>query len=119
MKRILLLILIAGLIIGCSSKREVTRLDPETRTVTVGGRTDLASNLMCASRVRWLIDLPGEPLRADVKIRYAHRAAPALVEPAEGERVTVRFDDPQIAVTPGQAAVFYWGDEVLGGGWID
>ena len=62
---------------------------------------------------------PATPIRADVKIRYHHAAAPAEVIPLPGERVQVRFDEPQLAVTPGQALVFYEADEVLGGGWID
>jgi tRNA-uridine 2-sulfurtransferase len=62
---------------------------------------------------------PARPLRAGVRIRSAHREAPALLEPAGGGRVRVRFDEPQSAVAPGQAAVFYDGDRVLGGGIIE
>ncbi len=63
---------------------------------------------------------PAEPLRAQVKIRNKHVAAQATLMPGQGDsRVEVRFDEPQRAVTPGQAAVFYDGDLVLGGGWID
>jgi tRNA-specific 2-thiouridylase len=58
------------------------------------------------------------PRRAEVKIRNKHVAAPAMLNPA-GDRVEVVFDEPQRAVTPGQGAVFYDGDLVLGGGWID
>jgi tRNA U34 2-thiouridine synthase MnmA/TrmU len=57
--------------------------------------------------------------RADVKIRYLHRAAPSTVRLLPGDRFEVRFDEPQPAVTPGQAAVLYTGDVVLGGGWIE
>ena len=53
-----------------------------------------------------------------VKIRYQHEPAPATVELIGPDRVRIRFDEPQRAITPGQAAVFYDGDEVLGGGWI-
>ena len=59
-------------------------------------------------------------MRAEVKIRNKHAAAPAtLIPTADRARVEVRFDEPQRAVTPGQGAVFYAGDLVLGGGWIE
>ncbi len=57
-------------------------------------------------------------MRAQVKIRNKHAAAPATLYPTSDDRVEVQFDEPQRAVTPGQAAVFYDGDLVLGGGWI-
>ncbi len=85
----------------------------------IGTRQDLASDRLTASRVRWLADPPTRPLRAGVQIRYGHRAAPARVDPVNSDRVQVRFDEPQTAVTPGQAAVFYADDVVIGGGWID
>lgn len=97
----------------------VTRIDPATHTITLGPREDLAADTLSAERVHWLIDPPRAPFAASVKIRYAHRAASATVEPREGGRMAVRFDEPQQAVTPGQAAVVYDGDRVLGGGWIE
>jgi tRNA-specific 2-thiouridylase len=71
--------------------------------------------------VNWVsIAAPLEPRRAQVKIRNKHQAATAWLHPsADPARVEVRFDEPQRAVTPGQAAVFYDGDLVLGGGWIE
>ena len=62
---------------------------------------------------------PSEPLRAACRIRYRHREVPAMITPLSGGRAGVRFDVPQQGVTPGQAAVFYEGDRVLGGGWIE
>ena len=62
---------------------------------------------------------PAAPIRTEVKIRNKHQAAPATITPlADPSRVEVRFDEPQRAVTPGQGAVFYSGELVLGGGWI-
>jgi len=108
-----------GLRVAMGSPVYVTRIDAGTNTVTVGTREDLASSTLQASRVQWLVDPPAAPLRADVQIRYGHRAAPATVEPIARDRARVRFDEPQTAVTPGQAAVFYDHDMVLGGGWIE
>ena len=81
----------------------------------------LARASLTARDVNW-VSIAGlhAPLRAAVKIRNRHAAAPATLYPtAEAARVEVRFDEAQRAVTPGQAAVFYDGDLVLGGGWIE
>ena len=59
------------------------------------------------------------PVRAGVQIRYRHTEAPATITPLDAGRAHVEFDQPQSAITPGQAVVFYDGDVVLGGGWID
>jgi tRNA-specific 2-thiouridylase len=59
-----------------------------------------------------------EPMRVSVKIRHRHEAAPAVLEKIDADEVLVTFDQPQRAITPGQAAVFYDGDSVVGGAWI-
>ena len=59
-----------------------------------------------------------QPVRAEVKIRYRHEPAPATIYPLSEDRARIVFDEPQRAITPGQATIFYNGDEVVGGGWI-
>ena len=97
----------------------VTNLDSSTNTVTVGPRDAVLAATARVSAVNWLCEPPRDSIRAAVQIRSQHRAASASVIPLFDDAVRVEFDEPQSAVTPGQAAVFYQGDEVLGGGWID
>jgi tRNA-specific 2-thiouridylase len=69
--------------------------------------------------VNWIaLADPTGPVRAEVRVRYRHTAEPATITPLPNSRVQVKFDEPQRAITPGQATVFYRGDEVVGGGWI-
>jgi tRNA-specific 2-thiouridylase len=92
----------------------------ETNTLIVGEVDELGRDELTAADVNWISgQAPKEPFRAEVKIRYTAREAGALVTPLEGgEQVQVRFDAPQRDATPGQAAVFYDGDLLLGGGII-
>jgi len=108
-----------GLRVAMGKPVYVTAIDSTTDTVTIGPREELARRDLHASQVHWLIDPPAEAFSAEVQIRYTHKAASAVVEPLTDNRAYVRFREPQYAVTPGQAAVFYDGDIVLGGGWID
>jgi len=86
----------------------------------VGSREECLSPGLIAREVNWLIDPPDAgPLACAVKIRYRSKPAPATVRPLPDRKVRVVFDEPQMAVTPGQAAVFYAGSRVLGGGWIE
>lgn len=97
----------------------VVRVEPESSRVVVGRDEELLSSEFTAAGVNWVaFDEPSEPVRADVRVRYRHTEAPATITPLGGGRARVRFDDPQRAVTPGQATVFYRGAEVTGGGWI-
>ena len=108
-----------GLRIAFGEPRYVTRLDLETATVHVGRDEDLLAAGLKVQDVNWLLDAPAaRPIEAEVQIRYRHAAAPAAVR-ADGAGAVVRFRESQRAVTPGQAAVFYQGDRVVGGGWIE
>jgi len=97
----------------------VLELDAGKQTVTVGPRAALERSSLTASGVNWISGCaPAAGARVTAQIRYRHREAPASIV-ADDERVHVAFDGPQSAVAPGQAVVFYQGDEVIGGGWID
>ena len=95
------------------------QIDARRNRVVVGGEEELTRGEFTAAGVNWIaFGEVGAPVRAEVRVRYRHEAAPATVTPLAGGRARVRFDSPQRAVTPGQATVFYRGEEVLGGGWI-
>jgi tRNA-specific 2-thiouridylase len=88
--------------------------------VTVGGNHDLLRESLIAREVNWVsIEPIIDPRRAQVKIRNKHMPSEAMVTPLGDSSALIRFKEPQRAVTPGQAAVFYDGDLVLGGGWIE
>lgn len=109
-----------GLGVASTTPRYVVSLDPASDEVVVGTREDLLGDGFRARDVRWVGGTPpGEPFDATAQIRYRHSAVPCRVEPLGVDGFAARFDKPQAAVTPGQAAVLYDGDEVVGGGWID
>jgi tRNA-specific 2-thiouridylase len=97
----------------------VLALRPQERQVVVGPKAALEGTRLTASGVNWIEGLPQGSRRASVQIRHRHPAASATVRAVDETRAEVIFDQPQVAITPGQAAVFYDGDVVLGGGWID
>jgi len=97
----------------------VVRVEAEANRVVVGHEDELLSSEFTAAGVNWVaFDEPQRDVRADVRVRYRHAEAPATITPLGEGRARVRFDEPQRAITPGQATVFYRGDEVVGGGWI-
>jgi len=97
----------------------VIGIDSAQNKVIVGEAEELLSREFTAAGVNWVaFDAPVEAVRAEVRVRYRHTAVSAIIEPLSENRVRVTFDEPQRAITPGQATVFYRGDEVLGGGWI-
>ncbi len=107
-----------GLGLAVGSPRYVVRIEPATRTVTVGRRESLDRPGLEADRFNWQVEPPAAPIRCLAQIRARHRAVGATVEPLAGDRAVVHFDEPQSAVTPGQVVTLYDGDLVLGGGWI-
>jgi tRNA-uridine 2-sulfurtransferase len=113
-----------GLPGGSPRPRYVVELDPETNRVIVGDADDLIVDEFEIDRVNWHpvagVNDPGysEEIQATVKIRYNHPGTPATVTALENHRACICLHEPQRAVTPGQAAVIYDDDVVLGGGWI-
>jgi tRNA-specific 2-thiouridylase len=108
-----------GLKVASPNPLYVLQIDPATNRVVVGADEELATKTLRATRVNW-ISIPElmEPMRVKIKIRHRHEPAWAVLEPSENAEVMATFDEPQRAVTPGQSAVFYDGNEVVGGGWI-
>jgi tRNA-specific 2-thiouridylase len=102
-----------------SGPKYVLAIHPDSHKVTVGADEDLLSRELLADRLNW-ISIPAltSDMRVRIKIRHRHEPAAATLLPAADGRVRAIFDQPQRAITPGQAAVFYDGDEVVGGGWI-
>jgi tRNA-specific 2-thiouridylase len=97
----------------------VLALMPAGQQVVVGPKSALERTTLAASGVNWIGEPPLAPHRLKAQIRHRHQAAPATVRAVDGARAEVTFDTPQIAITPGQAVVFYDDDVVMGGGWID
>ena len=108
-----------GLPGGSARPRYVVGLDPETNCVIVGDVDDLVVDEFEVDRVNWIeLNRSNQVADVTVKIRYNHPGTAATLTPLEDGRARIRLHEPQKAVTPGQAAVFYNGDIVLGGGWI-
>jgi tRNA-specific 2-thiouridylase len=110
-----------GLGVAVGSPMYVVEIQPADRRVVVGPREELLRKRFSTGGVNWIsIAELKEPLRAQAKIRHQFRPASAMIRPTvDCGRVEVEFDEPQPAVTPGQAAVFYDGNLVIGGGWIE
>jgi tRNA-uridine 2-sulfurtransferase len=110
-----------GLQVAFGQPRYVIRIEADTRRIVIGRREELARGELTAAGVNWLVkeEVWCGPLHCQVKIRYRSRAFPATVEASGTERFRVRFDEPCYGIAPGQAAVCYQDDRILGGGWIE
>ena len=109
-----------GLGISLGRHVYVVSKDPASNTVTLGDDADLYSRELSACRVNWIAGTaPATPLRCTAKTRYSQTETPAWAEPLPGDRLRLTFDEPQRAITAGQAAVLYDGEVVLGGGTIE
>jgi tRNA-specific 2-thiouridylase len=108
-----------GLGVSSPTPLYVLKIDSASHRVTVGADAELATQTLRANRLNWIsIPVLNAPMRVQAKIRHRHEPAWATLEPVGVDEVVATFDEPQRAVTPGQSAVFYDGDEVVGGGWI-
>ena len=108
-----------GLGIAHEKPLYVVQIERAKNQIIVGEEKELESTEFIARGVNWVaFDEPSEPVRAQVKVRYRHDPAPATIRRLPDSRAHIVFDEPQRAITPGQATIFYNGDEVVGGGWI-
>jgi tRNA-specific 2-thiouridylase len=109
-----------GLGLATGTPMYVLKLEPGDSRVVVGAREELGRRDLTASGVNWIAGAPpASPRTVTARIRHRHADAPATVDADSSGHASLTFQDPQFAITPGQAVVFYDGDEVLGGGWID
>ncbi len=109
-----------GLGIATGKPCYVTAIDAARNRIVVGPKRELLSRIFVGGAVNWLIEPPREPFFAAVRIRNTHREAPALISFRDDGRIIVRFNEPQLSITPGQAAVLYDEEEtVLGGAIIE
>jgi len=97
----------------------VIRIDRETNRLVVGSKQDLFRSECRVVDINWIQAVPDTPKKVYTRVRYRSAAVPSIVIPEDARSAIVRFETPQAAVTPGQGAVFYQKDEILGGGWID
>jgi len=107
-----------GLGIAWKHPLHVCAIDTDKNRIVVGGHDELKTASLTAAHATWSDTPPAEEFRATCRIRYRHRPAPCSVTVLADNRFAVHFDEPQTSVTPGQAAVLYDGERVLGGGWI-
>ncbi|MCB1026043.1 MAG: tRNA 2-thiouridine(34) synthase MnmA [Acidobacteria bacterium] len=109
-----------GLGIAHEKPLYVVQIERAKNQIIVGEKEDLDSTEFTAKGVNWVaFEKPDEPVRAEVRIRYRHDPEPATIYALPDDRARIVFDEPTSAITPGQTTVFYDGEEVVGGGWIE
>ena len=109
-----------GLGIAHEKPLYVVQIERLKNQIIVGEKDELEQTEFTAKGVNWIaFDKPAAPVRAEVKVRYRHDPAMATIHALEDNRARIVFDEPQRAITPGQATIFYHGEEVVGGGWIE
>ncbi len=109
-----------GIGVSAEAPLYVTAIDPASGRVTVGPREALFHKRFTVTDVTWMaVETLAAPARLGTRIRYGHEGAPALVTPLPDGSVEVAFEEPQLSITPGQVAVFYDGEILQGGGYID
>jgi len=109
-----------GLGIAHEKPLYVVQIERLKNQIIVGEKDELEQTEFFAKGVNWVaFDTPSEPVRAEVKVRYRHEPAVATIHALPDARARIVFDEPQRAITPGQATIFYDGEEVVGGGWIE
>jgi len=108
-----------GLGISAAEPLYVVDIDAQRNTIVAGSKEELCGTELIASDLNWIADRPTQPIRAKARIRYLHREAAAIITPLNDGRVSVKFEQEQTAITPGQAVVFYDGEVVVGGGTIE
>jgi tRNA-specific 2-thiouridylase len=108
-----------GLGIALGKPQYVIAIDSDKDVIVVGSEEEILRDELIARNVNWIaINRLKKPMKVRAKIRYQHREAEALIIPLSGNRMKVKFEKPQRAITPGQVVVFYDKDVVIGGGWI-
>ena len=108
-----------GLGIAHKKPLYVIRIDAEKNTVAVGDSSEVKKKKFIVRDINWFCEKDRQGFEAEVKIRYNHKKAKAFLKETEENKIEVEFLDAQEAITPGQAAVFYDGEYVIGGGWIE
>ncbi len=109
-----------GLGISAGEPLYVTAINAERNAIVVGSKEEVYGDEFIASELNWIaLEELQQPIEAKVKIRYLHKEAEAIITPSDEDKVYIKFREPQMAITPGQAAVFYDDDTVLGGGTIE